>query len=131
MRYHFSFPFVLTLMLVLAACGGQTSPEDGTGSSADVDGIWNGQVEETGTPIVLELVQSGTDVRGSVSVDVLPIPVPVTGTVSGTRLLLSADIPATTVAIDANVVSDTMAGTISIDAAVGTSVTSTFSATRQ
>jgi hypothetical protein len=78
---------------------------------------------------VLELAQTGTDVRGSVSVNVLPLPV--TGTVSGTRLVLSADIPATTVTIDANVVGDAMDGTIDITAPIGTPLTGPFSATRR
>lgn len=127
MRYRYGFPLILLLALVLTACGEQVEPED-TIRDADVSGIWDVRVAETDTPVVLELVQTGTAVRGSVSADVLPLPV--TGTVSGTRLLLSADIPATTVAIDANVVNDTMEGTINISAPVGTPLTGPFSATR-
>lgn len=130
MRNHHGFLLIWSLTLVLAACGGQADPE-AVDRSADVGGTWDGQVVETSTPIVLELAQSKTAVRGSVSIDILPIPVPVNGTVSGTRLLLSADVPATTVAIDANVVGTTMEGTISIDVGIGTALTGTFTASRR
>ena len=128
MRYRYGFSLTLLLALVLTACGGQGEAEDKV-PDADVSGIWDVRVAEIETPVVLELAQTGTAVRGSVSVEVLPLPV--TGTVSGTHLLLDADIPATTVAVDANVVGDAMDGTVNIDAPVGESLAGPFSATRR
>lgn len=113
---------ILFLVLVLAACGGQTDTE------SSVSGTWNGQIAETGEAIVLELTQSDTDVTGTVTVEGSPIAV--TGTALGTIVSLSAEGLNGMVKIDANASGSTMQGTIVISLANGQNVSATFTATR-
>ena len=105
----FRYSLLLFLGLVLAACGTQSS-------IVDSSGLWNGQLSGAGDglPFSLVLSQEDSNVLGALTLQVpnAPLPLPLSGTIIGSQLNLSAAGGGTTIDISSTISGDSMSGTV-------------------
>ena len=123
MRNPYSYLIAFFLAIVLAACGGQ-------GTVTDVTGSWtaeatNPYAEDT-YPFSMLLTQSGTSVTGTVRFDG---PLPVTGSVADNIVTFGAQDATVNVQFSGIVNGNSMSGTVTITIGEETRVAD-FTATR-
>lgn len=107
MRNPYSDIIMFSLVLLLAACGGQ-------GSVPDVTGNWTGQINSPNglLPFSMSLTQNGTSVEGTVTLEGA---IPVTGSVAGNVITLGfQDAAGDSIQIGGTVDGNSMTGTMTL-----------------